>query len=237
MRQRLGELGMPMPKWSDDPASSCRGRTSRRRSAAGTTAGASGSSARATRCPTSTSSSRSGCRSSTSSRSRSRGRRRARRSAGRSCETVQRDGICVEVVAPAPRLSHSAGRRGAGASRYGSPTSSVSSAYLRWSCSRRRAGCSSTSSRCARTTPVTGRSRASTTSQFEQHLRAVLDWPLGDTRPRAPFTVMANLLGGAVHRPGEVLPAALAAVAELLGAPLRQGGASRPQARPCDRAR
>lgn len=33
------------------------------------------------------------------------------------------------------------------------------------------------------------------TSQFEQHLRAVLDYPLGDTRPIAPVTVMANVLG------------------------------------------
>jgi 5-(carboxyamino)imidazole ribonucleotide synthase len=35
----------------------------------------------------------------------------------------------------------------------------------------------------------------SVTSQFEQHLRAVLDYPLGDTRPLAPVTVMANVLG------------------------------------------
>jgi 5-(carboxyamino)imidazole ribonucleotide synthase len=34
------------------------------------------------------------------------------------------------------------------------------------------------------------------TGQFEQHLRAVLDLPLGDPAPRAPFTVMANILGG-----------------------------------------
>ncbi|MBB1254391.1 5-(carboxyamino)imidazole ribonucleotide synthase [Streptomyces alkaliterrae] len=34
------------------------------------------------------------------------------------------------------------------------------------------------------------------TSQFENHLRAVLDLPLGDPRPRAPWTVMANVLGG-----------------------------------------
>src|SRR5699024_5929323 len=34
------------------------------------------------------------------------------------------------------------------------------------------------------------------TSQFEQHLRAVLDYPLGSTDPTAPFTVMANILGG-----------------------------------------
>jgi 5-(carboxyamino)imidazole ribonucleotide synthase len=33
------------------------------------------------------------------------------------------------------------------------------------------------------------------TSQFEQHLRAVLDWPLGDTSMRQPHAVMANVLG------------------------------------------
>ncbi|MDH6677745.1 5-(carboxyamino)imidazole ribonucleotide synthase [Rhodococcus sp. LBL1] len=33
------------------------------------------------------------------------------------------------------------------------------------------------------------------TSQFEQHLRAVLDYPLGDPSPIAPVTVMANILG------------------------------------------
>jgi 5-(carboxyamino)imidazole ribonucleotide synthase len=34
------------------------------------------------------------------------------------------------------------------------------------------------------------------TSQFEQHLRAVLDYPLGDTAMTAPVVVMANVLGG-----------------------------------------
>ncbi|MFJ3218674.1 5-(carboxyamino)imidazole ribonucleotide synthase [Kitasatospora sp. NPDC086801] len=34
------------------------------------------------------------------------------------------------------------------------------------------------------------------TSQFENHLRAVLDLPLGDPRPRAKWTVMVNVLGG-----------------------------------------
>ncbi|WP_253258852.1 5-(carboxyamino)imidazole ribonucleotide synthase [Subtercola boreus] len=38
----------------------------------------------------------------------------------------------------------------------------------------------------------------SVTSQFEQHLRAVLDLPLGDTSTRAPVTVMVNVLGGPV---------------------------------------
>ena len=35
----------------------------------------------------------------------------------------------------------------------------------------------------------------SITSQFEQHLRAVADLPLGDTSPRAGWSVMVNLLG------------------------------------------
>ncbi|OEY13421.1 5-(carboxyamino)imidazole ribonucleotide synthase [Corynebacterium sp. BCW_4722] len=34
------------------------------------------------------------------------------------------------------------------------------------------------------------------TSQFEQHVRAVLDWPLGATTMTAPVTVMVNTLGG-----------------------------------------
>ncbi|MGN6600450.1 MAG: 5-(carboxyamino)imidazole ribonucleotide synthase [Actinomycetes bacterium] len=34
------------------------------------------------------------------------------------------------------------------------------------------------------------------TSQFENHLRAVLDLPLGDPRPLAPVSVMVNVLGG-----------------------------------------
>jgi 5-(carboxyamino)imidazole ribonucleotide synthase len=34
------------------------------------------------------------------------------------------------------------------------------------------------------------------TSQFENHLRAVLDLPLGSPAPRAPWTVMVNILGG-----------------------------------------
>ena len=50
------------------------------------------------------------------------------------------------------------------------------------------------------------------TSQFEQHLRAVLDLPLGDAAPTATWSVMVNVLGGPA---GATLPdrypAALAA--------------------------
>jgi len=37
----------------------------------------------------------------------------------------------------------------------------------------------------------------SRTSQFENHLRAVLDYPMGVTTATAPWVVMANVLGGA----------------------------------------
>jgi len=49
------------------------------------------------------------------------------------------------------------------------------------------------------------------TSQFEQHLRAVLDLPLGDPRPAAPHVVMANVFGagwpgGSRHRVNAASP-------------------------------
>src|SRR3712207_3043168 len=40
------------------------------------------------------------------------------------------------------------------------------------------------------------------TSQFEQHLRAVLDYPLGSTAMTAPVVVTANVLGGRAAEPG-----------------------------------
>ena len=50
------------------------------------------------------------------------------------------------------------------------------------------------------------------TSQFEQHLRAVLDWPLGPTHPTAPVAVMANVVGGPTGDPRDRQAEALAAV-------------------------
>ena len=49
------------------------------------------------------------------------------------------------------------------------------------------------------------------TGQFEQHLRAVADLPLGATTPRAPWSVMINILGGPAEGTlGERFPAAMA---------------------------
>jgi 5-(carboxyamino)imidazole ribonucleotide synthase len=52
----------------------------------------------------------------------------------------------------------------------------------------------------------------SVTSQFENHLRAVLDLPLGAPDARAPWTVMVNILGGAAQtgRLHDAYPHALA---------------------------
>lgn len=47
------------------------------------------------------------------------------------------------------------------------------------------------------------------TSQFEQHLRAVLDLPLGATTPTAPVTAMANVLGSALEDPGQAAVAVM----------------------------
>ncbi len=68
---------------------------------------------------------------------------------------------------------------------------------------------------------------AATTSQFHNHLRAVLDWPLGDTSLKAPAAALVNLLGpDGPDRIGERLPEALAvseAAVHLYGKASRPG--------------
>ncbi|HEX5542715.1 MAG TPA: 5-(carboxyamino)imidazole ribonucleotide synthase [Micromonospora sp.] len=117
-------------------------------------------------------------------------------------ETVQRDGICVEVLAPAPALPEELAVRAQQlaidlATSLGvvgllavelfevdtadgdSPRLLVNELAMRphnsghWTI------------------------EGSRTSQFEQHLRAVLDYPMGDTGLTAPAVAMANVLGGA----------------------------------------
>lgn len=114
-------------------------------------------------------------------------------------ESVQTDGICVEAVSPAPGLSDALAARaqelsvavanGLGVTgvlavelfetldAHGNPEIYVNELAMRphntghWT----QDGC--------------------VTSQFEQHLRAVLDLPLGSAEPTAAVTVMANTLG------------------------------------------
>jgi len=54
----------------------------------------------------------------------------------------------------------------------------------------------------------------SETSQFEQHLRAIVDWPLGPTALMAPFVVMRNVVGGAAGDPRDRQAAAFSMVPE-----------------------
>ena len=67
----------------------------------------------------------------------------------------------------------------------------------------------------------------SVTSQFEQHLRAVLDLPLGDTSTTADWTVMVNILGSTRENLADSLPEVLAqfptAKLNLYGKEIRPG--------------
>jgi 5-(carboxyamino)imidazole ribonucleotide synthase len=111
-------------------------------------------------------------------------------------ESVQRDGVCAEVIAPAPRsqakiaavaediavrIAEGLGVTGVLAVELFETTDDrllINELAMRphntghWSI------------------------EGSTTSQFEQHLRAVLDLPLGATGIRQPWAVMVNVLGG-----------------------------------------
>lgn len=110
-------------------------------------------------------------------------------------QTVQADGICVEVVAPAPGLDSKL-------------ASAASQLALQLAAELGVVGLLAVElfetvdgglmvNELAMRPHNSGHwtMDGSRTSQFEQHLRAVLDYPLGDTAPIAPITVMANVLG------------------------------------------
>jgi 5-(carboxyamino)imidazole ribonucleotide synthase len=110
-------------------------------------------------------------------------------------ETVQRDGICVLVIAPAPQLPEEL-------------ASAAQQLALRLAAELGVVGVLAvelfeTTDGALLVNELAMRPHNSghwtmdgaRTSQFEQHLRAVLDYPLGDTSPIVPVTVMANVLG------------------------------------------
>jgi len=110
-------------------------------------------------------------------------------------ESEQRDGVCAEVVAPAPR----AGRVAQAAARV-----AVSIAEGLDVTGMLAVELFETDDERILVNELAMRPHNSghwsiegaVTDQFEQHLRAVLDLPLGSTQLRAPWTVMVNLLGG-----------------------------------------
>ncbi|MFG3697449.1 5-(carboxyamino)imidazole ribonucleotide synthase [Micromonospora sp. NPDC047620] len=117
-------------------------------------------------------------------------------------ETVQRDGICVEVLAPAPGLPEElavaaqqlaidlatalgvVGLLAVELFEVADPTAPAGSRIVVNELAMRPHNSGHWTIEGART------------SQFEQHLRAVLDYPMGDTALTAPVVVMANVLGG-----------------------------------------
>ncbi|MDV7244585.1 MULTISPECIES: 5-(carboxyamino)imidazole ribonucleotide synthase [Rhodococcus] len=110
-------------------------------------------------------------------------------------ETVQRHGQCAVVLAPAPQLPQSLAAEAEGlALRLASELGVVGAMAVELF---------ETSDGTLVVNELAMRPHNSghwtmdgaRTSQFEQHLRAVLDYPLGDTAPIAPLTVMANVLG------------------------------------------
>jgi 5-(carboxyamino)imidazole ribonucleotide synthase len=120
-------------------------------------------------------------------------------------ESVQRDGICVETVTPAPGLTDAqaaAAQQLALSIAHELGVVGVLAVEL-----MQRADGSVVVNELAMRPHNTGHWTidGSHTSQFENHLRAVLDLPLGDPATRAPWTVMTNVLGGTL----EDLPSAL----------------------------
>lgn len=111
-------------------------------------------------------------------------------------ETVQVDGICVEVLAPAPGLDEETSDAAATLALRLADTLGVvgllavelfetpDGHLVVNELAMRPHNCGHWS--------IDG----AVTSQFEQHLRAVLDYPLGSTAPHAPACAMANVLGG-----------------------------------------
>jgi 5-(carboxyamino)imidazole ribonucleotide synthase len=126
-------------------------------------------------------------------------------------ETVQRDGVCSEVFAPAPS---SAGRLADVADEIARTVAErldvtgVLAVEL-FETTDDRLLINELAMRPHNTGHWT--MDGSTTSQFEQHLRAVLDLPLGDTDCHRPWSVMLNVLGGpATGSMADRLPALMA---------------------------
>jgi 5-(carboxyamino)imidazole ribonucleotide synthase len=112
-------------------------------------------------------------------------------------ETVQRDGICVLVIAPAPAVPEdnaaAAQRLALGLAAELGVVGVLAVELFETADGQLLVNELAMRPHNSGHWTMDG----SRTSQFEQHLRAVLDYPLGDTDAIAPVTVMANVLGAA----------------------------------------
>jgi 5-(carboxyamino)imidazole ribonucleotide synthase len=119
-------------------------------------------------------------------------------------ETVQRDGICVEVLAPAPGLDDDLAAEAEALALRTAAELGVTG-VLAVELFQTADGLLVNELAMRPHNSGHWTIEGAQTSQFEQHLRAVLDYPLGSTAPVAPAAVMVNLLGG----PADVEPPAL----------------------------
>jgi len=111
-------------------------------------------------------------------------------------ETVQGDGVCREVFAPAPRSTarvERVSREIAHAVAEALGVTGVLAVEL-FETDDERVLVNELAMRPHNSGHWT--IDGAVTSQFEQHLRAVLDLPLGSTLPIAPWSAMVNVLGG-----------------------------------------
>ena len=118
-------------------------------------------------------------------------------------QTVQQDGICVQVIAPAPDLDPAAATAATTlALRIAGELDVVGVLAVELFQVPRGPGApdgllvNELAMRPHNSAHWT--QDGALTSQFEQHLRAVLDYPLGRTDLLAPCTVMGNVLGGSL---------------------------------------
>jgi 5-(carboxyamino)imidazole ribonucleotide synthase len=110
-------------------------------------------------------------------------------------QTIQEDGICTRTITPAPSISSELSEKASAlaltiAERVGLVGVMAVEMFVK--------GDQLFINELAMRPHNSGHwtIEGSVTSQFEQHLRAILDLPLGDPSMTAPFAVMGNILGG-----------------------------------------
>lgn len=125
--------------------------------------------------------------------------------------TIQVDGVCDEVIAPAPELSGETAQAAQQAALTIADALGVTGVMAAELFETPGVGPGFMINELAMRPHNTGHwtQNGALTNQFEQHLRAVLDLPLGDTTPIAELSVMKNILGGSNPDLHAALPAAL----------------------------
>lgn len=109
--------------------------------------------------------------------------------------TVQRDGICIETVTPVPEFNEAQAERAqALALQIADEIKLVGVMAVEMFVKGDQLLINELALRPHNSGHWT--IEGSVTSQFEQHLRAVLDLPLGDTTLTSKWAVMGNILGG-----------------------------------------